>query len=303
MKNILLKTMVGVVLLTFLLPFPAILAASGTPPADYEEFSDTLHGMMEEPVDYEGLFALSDELDGAFSEGYYYEMNQLFIRDPGAFLNALSQQPYERISSFAFILAGEHMLDWDTYRTTLAQSGVGEEALFLMEMGILVVESNTKYSNPEYYEQTFLQQVKAHYQEDNRLFLLGIPDVGESFYFNVADALIAGLDDIQLQELRRELGEIGGLTESAGSFVAVAQQQIDSILNPDSPEASGEPDITETPEEPVVPQKETEPSVPTQKATVADSYEEKESSNFVWVIVAVAVVAIGAVAVVVTKKH
>jgi len=270
------------------------------PPIAYEDFIDMVHGMMEEPADYEGLFALSDEVDGAFAEGYYFEMNRLFDEKPDAFIDALSDQSYERISQFAFVLAGEHMLDLDTYRATLEQSGAAEETLFLMRMGILVVESNTKYSDPDYYKQTYPQQVKASYQENNRLFLLGMPAVADSFYLNVADSLIAGLDNAQMQQLQQTLGAVDGLTEAAKQFVAITNQQIDRVLPPDLPDTSGEPDIPEVPDEseqPDAPTDETDPSASTQSTPVSNTPEEKvKTSGYVWVIVSVAVLAIGIVA-------
>lgn len=304
------KKIAGLLAVVFVLAMLVCYGAAATfattdIPADPEEFMDMVYGMMEEPVDYDGLFALSDGVDGAFAEGYYYEMNQLFDRNPDAFLDALSEQSYEKNSHFAFILAGEHMQNWDTYRTTLEQSGAGEETLFLMRMGILVVQSNTKYSDLDFYENTYPQQVMAHYQENKRLFLLGMPEVGESFYFNVVDALVVGLDDAQLQELWQDLSAVDGLTEGAVRFVDVVHQKIEGDHVSDVPDVPEEPDIPELPDAPEQPDDltdETEPSAPTQTAPDADaSKEEIGIPAYVWIVGVVAV--IGIAAVVVIKKR
>lgn len=117
-------------------------------PTDFNNFSDMIHDMMESPVDYEGLFDISELVDGAYSESYYYEMNQLFDAQPEAFVAALSQQPNERIENFAFVLAFEHSQALESYRACLdrLQESVSEgspedDTLAILRTGIQEVET------------------------------------------------------------------------------------------------------------------------------------------------------------------
>lgn len=281
------------------------LATADTAPDEYEEFINTVYDMMEDPVDYDGLFELSDGVDGAFSEGYYYEMNRLFDENPEAFITALFDQSYERISRFGFAVAFEHQQDLDGYRACLdsaQQSIAKEDAFFVMRMGILVVESNTKFSNPEYYEQAYQEQVKQLFNENKQLFLLGMPVVGDSFYSNVASALIADFDNTQLQKLRNSLTEEDVETEGAAHFIVVVHQQIDSVLKSELPDDLEEPEPSERPD---TPSDETKPSAPKQTVTDPDTTEQKEktSSGYVWIVVTAVAVVIGAAVVIGIKRR
>lgn len=146
MKRLLIVSM-ALIMLVCLVPTPAF-ATSETLPTDFNDFSDMIHELMEPPVDYERLFDLSDLVDGAYSESYFYWMNQLFDAEPEAFVTALSKQSNNRIDRFAFSMALEHSQDLDGYRACLdtVQQSVSDDSpegntLDILRKGIQKVES------------------------------------------------------------------------------------------------------------------------------------------------------------------
>ncbi len=269
-------------------------------PVDFEEFSAMLADMLKEPVDYDGLFDLSNQVDGAYAELYFHEMNRLFDANPETFIEALSEQSYERISSFSYVLAFERCGDLDGYRATLA--AVPErDALFMLRMGILIVEARPNTANPDYFVNTYHEQVQTCYKENSRLFLASFAGVGDFVYSEMAAALVYEVETAELQTLRQSLSEdveSDWIPDNARDFITVVHQKIDVILNPRQVETP-EPPISDT-EPSETPSEQTESTTPTTK----EPEPPEKPSYTVWIVVAVvAVVAMGAVVIAVLKKR
>lgn len=238
-----------------------------------------IQAVPDPPIDYDALFDQAGTLDGYLAEGYAYDMNQLFAKDPETFILELSDEPYETINYLAFTTANEQKITgMDAYNIILnglesfyADNEKVKDTVYLMRMGILFTETAPKKNDPDYFARTYHDTVQRNFEFDSRLFLLSFSDNNsDSVCAHFADALMYELNDTKLAALDQELSACSSAdwaTDYVKNTISVIRDSIDKRRNPE-PDPT-EPDPTEP--DPTVPSsgENSEPTEP--KETPADS--------------------------------
>lgn len=246
------------------------------------------------PIDYAALFDKEATVDGYLAEGYYYEVNQIFNKSPEEFITALSKRPFTQINSIAFAIAtqenpslDEHLNEYKNLLISLealySEGSPEQETLYIMKLCIPRMDVNSNRLDPLRFEKVRHAEVKSYYNENNRLFLLCVGEMGDTSQSKFADALVYELLDNELKELDDTLAanaDADWATEDVKNIIEIFRNRIDEALNP--PPSVTEPGATEplTPD----PTSVTEPT----EATSPDHTQTQEPADNGWLIPVIA---------------
>ena len=257
------------------------------------------------PIDYTALFDKEATMDDGQIEGYYYEVNQIFQKDPAGFITTLTQRPFAQVYSIASAIAREnHNTSADYDRLLISLDGdylkdaPEQDTIYVMELTLRCLEI-TLSSNDEIDKTLY-----SYFKYEHRLFMMTMAQMSDDDQARFMQCILMDRTYDELKALDAELyadSTADWATEDVKAVIDLYRNAIKEKIYPTGdpvPNPPADPDPTEpTTTEPT--------TVETTAPTSATPESTTDTSGTNWLIpiaIVSAVLSIGIVLVVILKK-
>ena len=268
------------------------------------------------PIDYTALFDKEATMDDGQIEGYYFEVNQIFEKDPTGFITALTQRSFPQIYSIASAIARERQNTSEEYYRLLfsidhdyLSDAAEQDTLYVMRLTMRCLEIVLS-PNEESGE-----ALNYYFKNEHRLYLTTMAQMShdqQAFYMN---GMLGDCKYEELKELDAYLymdSTCDWATEDVKSVIDLYRNAIKEVIYPagdPDPDPPAQPDTDgPAPSEPTTgtpaPTNPTAVDTTVPTAVIGESTEIAPATSWVIPIVIIsAVLTIAIVLVLVLKKQ
>ena len=259
------------------------------------------------PIDYTALFDKEATMDDGQIEGYYFEVNQIFEKEPTDFVTALTKRPFSQIYSIASAIAREHQNTSEEYSRLLSSidhdylsDAAEQDTLYVMRLTMRCLELLLS-PNEEIGE-----ALNYYFKYEHRLFFKTMAQMSldqQAFFMN---GILEDYNYEELKELDAYLymdSTCDWATEDVKSVIDLYRNAIKEVIYPagdpvPDPPAPSDP----SPTEPAVTIPTTGQTVPTAPAATFSTPIDTAPNWLIPIIIVSAIMAIGIIVLVILKK-
>ena len=259
------------------------------------------------PIDYTALFDKEATMDDGQIEGYYFEVNQIFEKEPTDFVTALTKRPFSQIYSIASAIAREHQNTSEEYSRLLSSidhdylsDAAEQDTLYVMRLTMRCLELLLS-PNEEIGE-----ALNYYFKYEHRLFFKTMAQMGDHQQARYMQCILMDRTYDELSALDAALyfdSTADWATEEVKPVIEMYRNAIKEVIHPTGdpvpdPPAPSDP----SPTEPAVTIPTTGQTVPTAPAATFSTPIDTAPSWLIPIIIVSAIMAIGIIVLVILKK-